>query len=243
MSETPRNHEMHIGASDELEKRARGIVEKVRELAIAHAATEPGRVPHLREIVEREHVVRAVTEMEQFIDSLISRAYAKAQGPSDSASDAPSVFISYSSKDDQFISQLAAQLQDKGVSCFFAKQTIRPSAEWKEQIWVALRQCRVVLFVITAQSIKSNWCKYEIGACLRFAKANHTRAAHRRPRIAGHFAASSGHADSHQKTGRQARSFPRRDLPRLMLFWLILYNEASQDAGPFLARVDITEYT
>jgi TIR domain len=156
MSETPREYSLSLEAATELEEQRKRAIEIVENLAVTLAATEIGRPREEREFVECKHVLQAVKRLEEFASS---------EEASASQSDV-CVFISYSSKDTKFGSQLAAQLQDEQVTCFQADQTIPPAADWANKTWSALRQCRVVVFLITSQSIESDWCKYEIGAAL-----------------------------------------------------------------------------
>jgi len=73
-----------------------------------------------------------------------------------------SCFISYSSKDQEFADRLYADLQNKGVRCWFAPHDIRGGRKVHEQIDDAIRLHDKLLLILSEHSMKSNWVKTEI---------------------------------------------------------------------------------
>jgi hypothetical protein len=73
-----------------------------------------------------------------------------------------SCFISYSSKDQEFAERLHADLQAKGVRCWFAPQNIRRGEKIHEQIDQAIRMYDKLLLILSADSMNSEWVKTEI---------------------------------------------------------------------------------
>ena len=73
-----------------------------------------------------------------------------------------SCFISYSSKDQEFAEHLHADLQNKGVRCWFAPQDIQGGRKLHEQIDQAIRLHERLLLILSAHSMKSEWVKTEI---------------------------------------------------------------------------------
>jgi uncharacterized protein YjbI with pentapeptide repeats len=73
-----------------------------------------------------------------------------------------SCFISYSTKEQEFADRLYADLQNKGVRCWFAPQNLQPGTKLKEQIDNAIRVHERLLLILSADSINSNWVKAEI---------------------------------------------------------------------------------
>src|SRR6266571_3391209 len=73
-----------------------------------------------------------------------------------------SCFISYSSKDEEFAQRLHADLQAKGVRCWFAPHDIQGGRKLHEQIDQAIRVHERVLLILSADSMNSEWVKTEI---------------------------------------------------------------------------------
>lgn len=73
-----------------------------------------------------------------------------------------SCFISYSSKDQEFVERLHADLQQKGVRCWFAPEDVRGGRKLLDQIDQAIRLHERVLLVLSHESMKSEWVKTEI---------------------------------------------------------------------------------
>ena len=73
-----------------------------------------------------------------------------------------SCFISYSSNDKDFAQRLYADLQNKGVHCWFAPEDMRRGRKLYEQIIDAIRLHEKLLLVLSEHSINSEWVKTEI---------------------------------------------------------------------------------
>ncbi len=73
-----------------------------------------------------------------------------------------SCFISYSTKDQAFTERLHADLQAKGVRCWFAPEDIKGGRKLHEQIPEAIRLYDKLLLVLSENSINSEWVKTEI---------------------------------------------------------------------------------
>jgi uncharacterized protein YjbI with pentapeptide repeats len=73
-----------------------------------------------------------------------------------------SCFISYSTKDQEFAGRLHADLQDKGVRCWFAPHDIQAGKKIHEQIDVAIRTHEKLLLILSPNSMNSEWVKTEI---------------------------------------------------------------------------------
>jgi hypothetical protein len=74
----------------------------------------------------------------------------------------PPCFISYSSKDQEFAEHLYANLQNKGVRCWFAPHDIQGGRKIHEQIDQAIRVHERLLLILSAPSMQSEWVKTEI---------------------------------------------------------------------------------
>jgi hypothetical protein len=73
-----------------------------------------------------------------------------------------SCFISYSSQDDEFVRRLHADLQDKGVRCWFAPEDLKIGARILDTLHEAIRLRDKVLLVLSAASIASEWVEDEV---------------------------------------------------------------------------------
>ena len=73
-----------------------------------------------------------------------------------------SLFISYSTKDQEFAERLHADLQAKGVRCWFAPHDMRSGKKVHEQIDEAIRLHDKLLLILSQASMQSEWVKTEI---------------------------------------------------------------------------------
>jgi len=73
-----------------------------------------------------------------------------------------SCFISYSTKDQVFADRLYADLQAKGVRCWFAPHDIKGGRKIHEQIDEAIRVHDKLLLILSEHSMASDWVRTEI---------------------------------------------------------------------------------
>jgi len=73
-----------------------------------------------------------------------------------------SCFISYSTKDQEFADRLYADLQAKGVRCWFAPEEMKAGRKVHEQIDEAIRVHDRLLLILSEASMQSEWVKTEI---------------------------------------------------------------------------------
>jgi len=73
-----------------------------------------------------------------------------------------SCFISYSTQDQEFADRLYADLQNKGVRCWFAPHDIQGGKKIHEQIDEAIRRYERLLLILSTDSMKSKWVETEI---------------------------------------------------------------------------------
>ncbi len=73
-----------------------------------------------------------------------------------------SCFISYSTKDQEFADRLYADLQAKGVRCWFAPHDIKGGRKIHEQIDEAIRVHDKLLLILSESSMASDWVGTEI---------------------------------------------------------------------------------
>ncbi|MGA3372062.1 MAG: toll/interleukin-1 receptor domain-containing protein [Terracidiphilus sp.] len=73
-----------------------------------------------------------------------------------------SLFISYSTHDQQFAERLHADLQAKSVRCWFAPHKLQGGKKVHEQIDEAIRFHDKLLLILSAASMESEWVRTEI---------------------------------------------------------------------------------
>ncbi len=73
-----------------------------------------------------------------------------------------SCFISYSSKDQDFAERLHADLQNKGVRCWFAPEDLKIGARTRPAIDEAIRVRDKLLLILSEKSIESGWVEKEV---------------------------------------------------------------------------------
>jgi uncharacterized protein YjbI with pentapeptide repeats len=73
-----------------------------------------------------------------------------------------SCFISYSSKDQEFADRLHADLQNKGVRCWFAPHDMSWGAKTWDAIDEAIRLRDKVLLILSRNAIESDWVEDEV---------------------------------------------------------------------------------
>jgi uncharacterized protein YjbI with pentapeptide repeats len=73
-----------------------------------------------------------------------------------------SCFISYSTGDQEFADRLYADLQNKGVRCWFAPHDIQGGKKIHEQIDEAIRVYERLLLILSPASMSSEWVRTEI---------------------------------------------------------------------------------
>jgi hypothetical protein len=72
------------------------------------------------------------------------------------------VFISYSSKDEDFARRLRLDLKRKGVRCWFAPEDLKIGARIRPAIDEAIQKHDKLLLVLSEHSIDSPWVEQEV---------------------------------------------------------------------------------
>ena len=73
-----------------------------------------------------------------------------------------SCFISYSSDDEDFAQRIHADLQSKGLRCWFAREDIKAGKKLDHQIDEAIRRHDKLLLILSKHSMNSRWVAVEI---------------------------------------------------------------------------------
>ncbi len=80
------------------------------------------------------------------------------------------VFISYSTLDKKFATELKEKMNLFGLKAFLAHQDLNPSVEWQDTILSSLRSCDVFVPILTNNFKKSFWTDQESGIALSLGK-------------------------------------------------------------------------
>lgn len=92
-----------------------------------------------------------LTTPEAFYDQLMSKLNAIE----------PKVFLSYSRKDDQYVSELQQKLRYEDIFVWRDKTNIGGSVEWAKALKIALKKLDALVVVVTPDSAQSEWVKKE----------------------------------------------------------------------------------
>lgn len=77
-----------------------------------------------------------------------------------------SVFISYSSKDVEFVNKLSAELVKKRVPIWLDQWEMRPGDSLIDKIQNAISESSFLLVILSKNSVESEWCKKELNSGL-----------------------------------------------------------------------------
>jgi len=77
-----------------------------------------------------------------------------------------SCFISYASKDQAFAERLYADLQNKGVRCWFAPEDLKIGDRLRPRIDETIRLYDKLLLVLSKTSVASQWVEQEVETAL-----------------------------------------------------------------------------
>ena len=77
-----------------------------------------------------------------------------------------SCFISYSTGDQEFGDRLYADLQNKGVRCWFAPEDLKIGDPFRQRIDEAIRRHEKLLLILSEHSVRSDWVREEVEAAL-----------------------------------------------------------------------------
>lgn len=77
------------------------------------------------------------------------------------------VFLSHSSLDRQFVSDLAGVMRSHGVPVWYSQTNIVGAQQWQDEIGAALQRCDWFAVVLSPQSAGSMWVKRELSYALQ----------------------------------------------------------------------------
>jgi small GTP-binding protein len=136
------------------------VIIKYRDLLAAEEAAEKDFfVPELKRRV-------SVTELLDGIENPLNRntiTHTSFQNNSDSM---PKVFLSHSSKDKDFVHQIAEKLEKNGIEVWLDEDKIKVGDSILQKIAQGLQETDYILYVLSPNSVDSNWVREEFGAIM-----------------------------------------------------------------------------
>ena len=76
------------------------------------------------------------------------------------------IFVSHRDKHKAAARDLSEALEEYGMSCFVAHDTIKPMSEWRHEIMKGLQTMEVMVIFLTEDFEDSMWCHQEVGFAL-----------------------------------------------------------------------------
>ena len=120
------------------------------------------------------------------------------------------VFLSYSAKDRDWVSQFAVALEKAGVHPWFDVSQLRLGELWREKMEEALRDSRTLVVILTPNSVDNPWMFFEVGAAV---------------------------ADKKRIIPILTQNLDFKNVPPLLLQFQALREDSPQEAGKKLAAV------
>ena len=79
-------------------------------------------------------------------------------------------FISHSSIDKAMADAICHALEENGVRCWIAPRDVRPGMEFRSEIVMGMKMCKIVVFLLSKNSNESLQVRHEIGIADKFKK-------------------------------------------------------------------------
>ena len=82
----------------------------------------------------------------------------------------PRVMISYSHKQNAFVESLLGRLRDAKIDAWIDHEGVRPGTIWRQELTEAVRQCEILLPVLSPAFLSSPTCRLEVLLARSFGK-------------------------------------------------------------------------
>jgi WD40 repeat protein len=82
----------------------------------------------------------------------------------------PDVFLSYSRTDQPVVLRLAVALEEADWSVWIDREDVPPASEWRDELALGIRTAHTFVFVLSKDSVKSDYCRWELGEAVRLGK-------------------------------------------------------------------------
>lgn len=83
---------------------------------------------------------------------------------------AKDIFISYSRRDQEFVTRLASDLNTQVANVWFDQSTIQLGQKWHDEIMDGIRECKAFILVLSPDSMESKYVQEEVNKALELGK-------------------------------------------------------------------------
>lgn len=80
------------------------------------------------------------------------------------------IFISYSRRDQEFVTRLAADLNEHIAGVWFDQSTIRAGQKWHDEIMDGIRECKAFVVILSPDATQSRYVREELDTALELGK-------------------------------------------------------------------------
>lgn len=80
------------------------------------------------------------------------------------------IFISYSRRDQEFVTRLAADLNEHVAGVWFDQSSIQAGQKWHDEILAGIRDCKAFVLVLSPDAIQSRHVREELNRALEYSK-------------------------------------------------------------------------
>jgi len=80
------------------------------------------------------------------------------------------IFISYSRRDQEFVTRLASDLNAHVAGVWFDQSTIQAGQKWHDEIMDGIRECKAFILVLSPDAMESRWVREEVNRALELGK-------------------------------------------------------------------------
>jgi len=80
------------------------------------------------------------------------------------------IFISYSRRDQEFVTRLASDLNAQVAGVWFDQSAIQAGQKWHDKIMDGIRECKAFILVLSPDSIESRYVREEVNKALELGK-------------------------------------------------------------------------
>ena len=101
---------------------------------------------------------------------LMGIKYGNAVGGSRSSIMSKEIFISYSRRDQEFVTRLASDLDAQVAGVWFDQSTIQIGEKWHDEIMEGIRDCKAFILVLSPDAVESRYVREEVNKALELGK-------------------------------------------------------------------------
>ena len=80
------------------------------------------------------------------------------------------IFISYSRRDQEFVTRLAHDLNEQVAFVWFDRSTIQPGQRWHDEIMEGIQECKAFIVVLSPDAMESRYVREEVDKALELGK-------------------------------------------------------------------------